>query len=76
MNKLADLWRYDNDYQRVFDFVGYNVLKKKKKKKEKNSGSSILIRQHYALFYNFDLRFVEICLVFLIFLKTGSENLK
>ena len=37
------------------------------------SGSSILIRQHYALIYNFDVRFVEICLVFL---KTGWENLK
>ena len=39
-------------------------------------GSSILIRQNYALIYNFDVRFVEICLVFLNFLKTGWENLK
>ena len=36
-------------------------------------GSSI--RQHYALTYNFDVRTVEI-FVFLIFLKTGWENLK
>ena len=35
---------------------------------------SILIRQHYVLIYNFDLRFVEICLVFLIFLKTGWDR--
>ena len=34
------------------------------------SVSSILIRQHYALIYNFDVRFVEICLVFSDF----SEN--
>ena len=27
-------------------------------------GSWILIRQHYALIYHFDVRFVEICLVF------------
>ena len=39
-------------------------------------GSSILIRQHYAVIYNFDVKFVEICLVFLISLKTGWENLK
>ena len=37
------------------------------------SGSLILIRQHYALIYNFDVRFVESCSVFL---KTGWENLK
>ena len=36
----------------------------------------MLIRLHYALIYNFDIRFVEICLVSLIFLKTGWENLK
>ena len=40
------------------------------------SGTSILICQHYALIYNFDVRFVEFCLVFLIFLKTGWKNLK
>ena len=40
------------------------------------SGSSILIRQHYAHIYNFDVRFEDFCLVFLIFLKTGWENLK
>ena len=40
------------------------------------NGSSILIRQHYALIYNFDVRFVDICLVFQIFLETGWENLK
>ena len=40
------------------------------------SGSPVLIRQNYALIYNFDVKFVEICLVFLIFLKTGWENLK
>ena len=34
------------------------------------SGSSILIRQHYALIYNFDVRFVEICLFF----SDVSEN--
>ena len=39
------------------------------------SGSSILILQHYALIYNFDVKFVEI-LVFLIFLKTGWDNLR
>ena len=32
------------------------------------SMSSILIRQRYALIYNFHVRFVEICLVFPIFL--------
>ena len=37
------------------------------------SGSSILIRQHCILIYNFDVRFVEICLVFL---KIGWENVK
>ena len=37
---------------------------------------SIFIRQHYALIYNFDASFVEICLVFLNFPKTGWENLK
>ena len=39
------------------------------------SRSSILIRQHYALIYNFGVRFVEIYF-FPIFLKTGWENLK
>ena len=36
------------------------------------SGLSILIRQHYALIDNFDVRFVEICLFFLDFFEDIS----
>ena len=32
-----------------------------------NSGGSMLIRQHIALIFNLDLRFMEFCLLFLIF---------
>ena len=55
-----------NEYTRRFVEKTVNIT----------SGSSILIRQYYALIENFDVRFVEICLVFQIFLKTGWENLR
>ena len=38
------------------------------------SGLSILIRQHYALIYNFDVRFVEIFLFFSDFFKKTFLN--
>ena len=44
----------------------YNNNKIKKTVKI-TSGFLILIRQHYALIDNFNVWFVEICLVFLIF---------
>ena len=46
---------------------GYNNNNVEKTSKI-TSGFPILIRQHYALIDNFDVKFVEICLVFLIFL--------
>ena len=38
------------------------------------SGFSILIRQHYAFIYNYDVRFVEICLVFFFLIVLFKDN--